>query len=211
MTARQSPILGRRTLLKALLAAGVTALAGCSDPSPPWGSTSIAGLMPSLAFELTDARGARVTADDFRGKVSLLYFGFTHCHDVCPMTLATLAAAVRSLGPEAERVQVLFVSVDPWRDTPEVLGAYAERFGPQVVGLSGEVPALASLARRYRVIFDDTPPPAAEGHADHPGHYPVSHSNGIFAFDPEHRARLLMREESGVPALAADLMRLAQE
>jgi protein SCO1/2 len=200
---------------RAMLVVGLTAfLSGCSEPAPPWSSTSITGLMPSLAFELTDAQGDPVTADDYRGKVALLYFGFTHCSDVCPVTLATVSAAVRSLGPEAERVRVLFVSVDPWRDTPEVLDTYAARFGPQVVGLTGDVPALARLARRYRVVFDKTPPVAAEAHAGHQGHedhYEVSHSNGIFAFDAEHRARLLMREESGVPTLAADLRRLVRE
>ena len=221
MTSSTRHIAGRRGGIDAWLAAGLAGfLCGCSEPTPPWNSTPIAGLMPSLAFELTDTRGDRVTADDYRGKVSLLYFGFTQCPDVCPVTLATVSAAVRSLGPEADRVQVLFVSVDPWRDTPQVLNAYTERFGPQVVGLTGDVPALARLARRYRVVFDKSPPPAAdphaghEGHAGHQGHedhYEVSHSNGIFAFDADHRVRLLMREESGVAALAADLRRLIRE
>jgi len=213
---------GRREAMSAVLAVALAVcLYGCSESAPPWNSTPIKGLMPSLAFDLTDARDARVTADDYRDKVCLLYFGYTHCPGICPTTLATLSAVVRSLGPEAGRVRVLFVSVDPWRDTPEVLDAYAKRFGPQVVGLTGGVPALASLARRYRVVFDKVPPPAAEGNGGHEGHgghdgqegrnYAVNHSNGIFAFDADHRARLLMREDSGIPALASDLRRLVRE
>jgi protein SCO1/2 len=180
------------------------AIGGCDQPASPWGSTDIKGFMPDLEFALTDARGRAVTAADFRGKPCLLYFGFTHCPGICPTTLRTLAAAVRELGPAADRVRVLFVSVDPQRDTPEVLARYETRFGPQVVGLTGEMPALKALAKRYRVAFGYGPP-------DADGDYAVNHSNAIFAFDGAGQVRLLMREESGVPALAADIRRLVEE
>jgi protein SCO1 len=177
---------------------------GCSQPAPPWGSTDIKGFMPDLELALTDGQGRAVTAASFRGKPCLLYFGFTHCEGICPTTLHTLAAAVRELGPEADRVHVLFVSVDPKRDTPAVLARYEARFGPQVVGLTGEMQELKTLARRYRVAF-------GYGAPDADGDYAVNHSNAIFAFDGSGRARLLMREESGAQALAADIRRLVEE
>jgi protein SCO1 len=177
---------------------------GCRQAPSPWNATDITGFLPDLSFTLTDGQGRAVTAADFRGRPCLLYFGFTHCTDVCPTTLATLAAADRELGPEADQVRVLFVSVDPHRDSPGVLAHYAARFGPQVVGLTGDLPALRALARRYRVAFG-----YGEPYPD--GDYEVSHSAAIFAFDRAGRARLLMREESGVPALAADLRRLLGE
>lgn len=177
---------------------------GCGQPAPPWGSTDIKGFMPDLAFTLTDGQGRALTAADFRDRTCLLYFGFTHCQGICPTTLRTLAAAVAELGPEADRMRVLFVSVDPKRDTPAVLARYEARFGPQVVGLTGTMPELKALARRYRVAF-------GYGTPDADGDYAVNHSNAIFAFDSSGRARLLMREESGVPALAADIRRLVAE
>lgn len=189
-----------------LVIAGVLlgAAIGCTQSAPPWSSTDIKGFMPDLAFTLTDGQGRALKAADFRGRTCLLYFGFTHCHGICPTTLRTLAAAVAELGPEADGVRVLFVSVDPQRDTPAVLARYEARFGPQVVGLTGAMPELKALARRYRVAF-------GYGAPDADGDYAVNHSNAIFAFDGSGRARLLMREESGVPALAADIRRLVAE
>lgn len=204
MSEHPNGVAGRRGLIVLLAGILLGVVSGCSDTAPPWNSRSIDGLVPDLAFDLIDDRGHSVTAADYPGRVRLLYFGFTHCPDICPTTLATLATAVHSLGADAHRVRVLFVSVDPWRDTPDRLGSYARRFGPEVVGLTGEVPALATLARRYRVVFDPSPPADRE-------HDAVKHSNAIFAFDGRGRARLLMREDSGALALAADLKRLVDE
>lgn len=205
MSARTS---GRRTIRWVRLGFAIAGLLlgaaiGCSQ-APPWNSTDIKGFMPDLAFALTDGQGRAVTAADFRGQACLLYFGFTHCPGICPTTLRTLAAAVRELGTQAQQVRVLFVSVDPRRDTPPVLARYGPRFGPQVIGLTGDLPALTTLAKRYRVAF-------GYGQPDADGDYAVDHSNAIFAFDRAGRARLLMREEAGVAALAADIRRLVQE
>ena len=194
----------RRRLIAAAALGLLAAILGCGKQEQPWHSTNITGLMPDLDFVLTDSQGRSVTAADFKGKTRLLYFGFTHCPGICPTTLATLAAAVRDLGPDADQVRVLFVSVDPRRDSPAVLERYQARFGPQVVGLTGQMPALRALARRYRVAFSYDPPGAD-------GNYVVNHSSAIFAFDGRGRARLLRREEAGVPALAADLRRLVAE
>lgn len=205
MNAHRSPRSGPRAIgTLAIVCAMLGAAIGCSQADSRWNSTDIKGFMPDLAFSLVDGQGRAATAEDFRGRICLLYFGFTHCHGICPTTLATLASAVRELGAQSDRVRVLFVSVDPRRDTPEVLDRYRLRFGPQTVALTGDLPALTSLAKRYRVAF-------GYGEPDADGDYMVNHSNAVFAFDGRGRVRLLMREESGASALAADLRRLARE
>ncbi len=178
-------------------------LAGCGQ-RPDWHLRNIEGLMPDLAFQLTDSQGRAVTADRFRGKISLLYFGYTHCPDVCPTTLSDLARALRRLGPDADQVRILFVSVDPARDKPGVLGRYAAAFGPQVRGLTGSQDALRQLTRRYRVSF-------GLGKPDTQGNYEVSHSSAVFVFDRRGRVRLLDTDSGDTEALVADLRRLLKE
>ena len=171
----------RCALLGALvLVAGLTA---CSR-QPPFALQNVSGLLPTLKFQLTDGDNHPVTARDYRGDVVLIYFGYTHCPDVCPTTLAMLSQALRGLGPSASSVRVLFVSVDPQRDTAALLKRYASYFGPQFVGLRGQDHALLALTRRYRVAF----------HLDQPdqyGNYAVEHSSAVFVFDQKGRARLL--------------------
>ncbi len=135
----------------------------------------ITGLMPELRFTLTDHRGRRVTAADFRGRVTLLYFGFTHCPDICPTTLARIR---RALGETdgAGGVRVLFVTVDPARDTRAVLDRYVSAFEDRFVGLRGTPEQLRDLARRYRVAY-------SRGKPGPDGAYPVTHSNAVFLFD----------------------------
>ena len=155
-----------------------------------WHNIDIAGSAPRLAFRMTDAAtGHTVTAADFRGKIVLLYLGYTHCPDVCPLTLHNIAVILHRLGPEAARVRVLFVSVDPDRDTLPILRDYAALFGPQFVALRPDANALARLARRYRLAYSVTPETTT-----HP--YEVTHSAAVFVFDPNGEARLL------VPSLA---------
>ncbi len=177
--------LQRRRLLA--LAATTVALpvAGC-DSSSPWHAQDITGSLPALAFDMTDAKTDKpVTAMDFRGKVTLLYFGYTLCPDFCPTTLSNLAIVLQQLGKQADDVRVLFVTVDPNRDTLPVLKRYAALFAPQVVGLRGTPDALAALARRYRVAYSVTP--AQDGHP-----YEVTHSSIIYVFDQTGDARLLV-------------------
>lgn len=162
------------------------------------------GLAPRLAFRLQDAAtGATVTAAAFHGRVVMLYFGYTHCPDVCPTTLAKLAAAVREL-PVAERgrVRILFVTVDPARDTLAVLRAYAAAFGPEVVGLRGTKGEIDRVAERYRVTYALDKPDAR-------GNYDVTHSSAVFIFGPHGRSAAVVEPSDGVPAIRASLQRLA--
>jgi protein SCO1/2 len=170
-------------------------LAGCSRPAPDkhWHMTDISGAMPRLAFDLDG-----VKATQFRGKVVALYFGYTHCPDVCPATLANLAdmlGKVKSLD-----VRVLFVTVDPDRDSDAVLADYARAFSPQVVGLRGTANQLATLARAYRVAYSVKKGPP----------YEVMHSNAVFFFDRDGRARLVTTDTTDATAMAEDVKRLLQ-
>ncbi len=145
--------------------------------------------------------GKAVTAADYRGKIALLYFGYTHCPDVCPLTLANLSEALRRLGPDAKQVRVLFVTVDPDRDTPAILKAYVNAFSPQMDGLRGTDNAIAMLARRYRVAYSVKKPTK-----DHP--YEVMHSAAVFFFDRSGKARLVTLTTDNTAAVAADIERL---
>jgi protein SCO1/2 len=193
----------KRTLpLFALLT--LLALTGCGHSSQPWGLPNITGHMPDLKFTLTDDNGQQVTEAAFAGKVDLLYFGYTHCPDVCPTTLADLGKVLRKLGPAADQVRVLFVSVDPARDTPAVLKSYVNAFGPWFVGLTGSQAQLQALTKRYRVAY-------RLGTPDAQGNYTVYHSSAVFIFDRQGKARLLTDLDDKPDVIAADLKRLLQE
>ncbi|WP_192035033.1 SCO family protein [Halomonas sp. YLGW01] len=175
-------------------------LAGCSDPN--WHATDISEVMPALDLSLVNEDGKPVEEDDFLGTTTLLYFGYTHCPDVCPTSLARLTAAIKKLDePDRDDVQVLFVSVDPERDTPAVLKRYTDVFGPQFIGLTGTTAQLHALTNRYRISY-------SYGEEDANGNYDVSHSSGIFAFDSEGQARLLMRDSDPIDTLVSDIRRL---
>jgi len=178
-------------------------LVGCGEQA--WQTKDISGLMPPLAFELVDENGNTVNAERFLGKSTLLFFGFTHCPDVCPTTLARLDAATQRMDEAArDDIQVLFVSVDPRRDNPETLRTYTDAFGPQFIGLTGDKEALDELTRRYRVTY-------GYGEEDSNGNYDVSHSSAVFAFNDQGEARLLIRDSDPLEAVVADLERLAND
>jgi protein SCO1/2 len=190
-----------------LLATGIAA-AGCTK-SEGWHATEIAGSMPDLKFTMTRAKdGKQVTAADYAGKVTLLYFGYTFCPDVCPTALANVAEVLKGLGAEADQVRVLFVTVDPNRDTPKVLNEYTSAFAPQVDGLAGTPDQLAALARRYRVTYSVKP-------SDDPTKYEVMHGPAIYVFGKAGKARLLIGNFSvGSPDLKgieADLRHLVED
>jgi len=173
-------------------------LAGCSKPAQnqhAFHMTDISGGMPKLDFHMT-ADGKAVSAADFRGKVVALYFGYTHCPDVCPTTVANLTDMLGKVG--SPDVRVLFVTVDPERDTDAVMADYAKAFSPQVVGLRGSDNQLASLARTYRVAYQ-----VKKGSP-----YEVMHSNAVFFFDRDGRARLVTTDTSDANAMAEDVKRL---
>ena len=192
----------RRAALALAVAATGLLLGSCGTSEPPFALQSVRGLLPQLQFELTDQDNRSVTAADYRGKVVLLYFGYTNCPDACPTTLTTLADVMHRLGPSAANVRVLFVTVDPERDTASVLKRYVGFFGPQFVGLRGDGGELTALSKRYRVAYHREPP-------DHNGYYAVDHSSAIFIFDTSGRARLLAREGDGAQVIAQDLRHLA--
>jgi protein SCO1 len=189
------------------LGLGVALLAGC-DQAQKWHAMDVSGSTPALDFTMTRAADGRlVTARDYRGEIVMLYFGYTYCPDVCPTTLANLAEVLERLGPDARRVRMLFVTVDPNRDTPEVLAEYVKNFSPQIDGLRGTPDQLAALARRYRVVYSVKPETK-----DHP--YEVIHSSAIYVFDGSGAARLLVASLSSttpdIAGTAADLKRLAE-
>jgi len=162
-----------------------------------WHNIDVAGDVPPLAFTMTDATtGKPVTAADFRGKLVMLYLGYTMCPDVCPLTLQNVATILKKLGPTADDVRLLFVTVDPNRDTLPVLRQYTALFAPQIVGLRGSADQLAQLARRYRLVYSVSP--ASKTHP-----YQVTHSSAIYVFDQDGRPRLL------VPSLATTTPDLA--
>lgn len=142
--------------------------------------------------------GAAVTAQDYRGRVVLLYFGYTHCPDVCPATLANLSDVLRRLGPEADKVRVLFVTVDPNRDSLSLLRPYTQSFGAQVDGLRGTENQLANLARRYRVAYSVTTKPD----------YVVTHTSAVFVFDESSHARLVTLDTNDTEGLTKDIKRI---
>ncbi len=152
--------------------------------------------------------GKEVTEADYRRRIVLLYFGYTFCPDACPTTLSNIAEILTRLGPQAQHIRVLFVTVDPNRDTPAVLAAYVKNFAPQIDGLRGTPDQLAALARRYRVVYSVTP--ATE---DHP--YEVTHSSAIYVFDGSGAARLIIASLASttpdIAGTAADLKRLADQ
>lgn len=178
-----------------------TALAACTGNGPHYALKNITGLVPALAFQLTDQDGRAVTAADYRHDVVLLYFGYTQCPDECPTTLTSLANALHTLGPRASRVRVLFVSVDPRRDTTAVLKRYVNNFGPEFVGLRGDPSELTTLSKRYRIAYHYEQP-------DKYGNYEVDHSSAIFVFDGRGRARLLGQSDDTPQQVASDLQRL---
>ncbi len=183
----------------AVLGLGVAA---CSSGGPHFALQNVTGLLPQLKFSLDDQDGHSVTAEDYRGKIVLLYFGYTHCPDACPTTLTDLSEALRRLGPEASQVRVLFVTVDPARDTLAVMKRYVGAFGPQFVGLRGDDDALTALSKRYRIAYHREPP-------DRNGYYAVDHSSAVFIFDASGRARLLSEEGDNPRTIAMDLAKLA--
>jgi protein SCO1/2 len=189
--------------MKLLALALLCALTASCAKEQPWRLQNIRGLVPDLAFSMTDDKSTPVSAADYRGKVVLLYFGYTNCPDVCPTTLATLAQAIRAAGNRGKDVRVLFVTVDPDRDSLARLHEYVNAFGPAFVGLRGTPEALKELTRRYRVAYSLEP-------ADAQGRYEVNHSSGVFVFDRDGHGRLLMLPKATAEDLIVDLQRLLQ-
>lgn len=185
-------------------------LAGCQPPPQPasFQGTDLTGVpfaqdvatLPQ-EFALNDHNGQARTLADFRGKVVAVFFGYTHCPDVCPTTLSDFAAALQQLGAQADRVQVVFVTVDPQRDTPELLRQYVPAFNPAFLGMYADEETLKRLAKAYKVVYQKTSVNA-------PDDYLVDHSTGSYVYDPQGKLRLLIPYGSSPGAIAQDLRAL---
>lgn len=203
-TLRAAP---RRGLLRAAGALSVVALLGgglaaCDRGGPKFHNTDVTGSgIAKDGFTLTDHTGATRTLADYRGKVVVMFFGFTHCPDVCPTTLVETAEAMKLLGSRADKVQVLFVTVDPERDTPEMLREFVPAFDPRFLGMVTDAANLKSLAHEYKVVYQKTGVKA-------PDDYLIDHSAGTYVYDPQGKLRLLVAYGSGPDDIAQDLKTL---
>lgn len=184
--------------LAALLAA---ALVACSPEGPKFRGTDITGAEFGRELALNGHDDKPRTLADFRGKAVLVFFGYTHCPDVCPTTLADAAQALKALGKDADRVQVLFVTVDPERDTPAVLSKYVPAFDPRFLGLHGDADAIQKAAKEFKIFYEKRPGKA-------PGEYTMDHSGQSYVFDPQGRIRLLLRHDRLSQDLVEDLRTL---
>ena len=192
----------RHALIQLLAVAAVPAgLAAGGERKPQFSAIDLTGADYAKDFQLPDADGKVRSLQDFRGKAVVVFFGYTQCPDVCPTTLAEIAQAKQLLGPDGEKVQGVFITVDPERDTPEVLKAYMASFGPDFIALRGTPEQTAAVARDFKVYFKKV-----EGKA--PGNYTLDHSAASFVYDPQGRLRLYARYGSGPQALANDLKQL---
>jgi protein SCO1 len=181
------------------LAAPVLALllAACGDTAPKFQLTDITGADFGRDVRLTDHNGKPRTLAEFKGKVVAVFFGYTHCPDVCPVTLSELAAVASELGTDAQRLQVLFITVDPERDTPEVLAKYVPAFNPAFLGLYGDADATARTGKEFKVFFQKQPAPG--------GGYSVDHSAGTYIYDTAGRLRLFASYGQGGAKMLGDI------
>ena len=190
-----------RRFLVLLLAA---MLAACGTPQPQFKNTDVTGSDCCHDFRLTDQHGKTRTLEDFRGKAVVMFFGYTQCPDVCPTTMAELKSVMRELGPDAKRVQVLFVTLDPERDTRDLLENYVSAFDPSFLGLYGDLETTAKTAKEFRVFYQKQPGPT-------PTSYTLDHTAGSYVFDAQGRVRLFVRYGDGGANLVADLRTLLRQ
>ncbi len=168
---------------------------------------NVRGFLPDLRFTLQAAGGKTVTQETFKDKTVLLFFGYASCPDICPTTMAQLSQVMLNLGDAAGKVRILFISVDPHRDTPELLQAYVDAFDKNAIGLTGTEKQVADVARRYRVAYQ-IEKPASGGDKNT---YEVAHSRGVYMFDARGRARVLAADTESVEALTASVQALLAE
>jgi protein SCO1/2 len=191
----------RRGVRALVLGLAALLLAACEAGGPKFAASDVTGSAFGRDFALQDPDGRERTLADFRGKAVVLFFGYTQCPDVCPTTLATLAETMKRLGPDADRVQVLFVTVDPERDTAALLRQYVPAFDRRFLGLRGDAAATARTAKEFKVIYEKVPGAT-------PGSYTMDHSAGSYVFDPQGRLRLYVANGQGPDVFAHDLREL---
>lgn len=182
-----------------MIAATALALAGCGgETGTRFYNTDLTGAAYGKSLSLTDHHGDRRELADFKGKVVTLFFGFTQCPDVCPSSLSTMGEVMRQLGADADRLQVLFVTVDPERDTRELLEAYVPAFDPRFLGLYGDLEETAEVAREFKVFYRKS------GDVEGPN-YTIDHSAGTYVFDPTGRLRLYIKHGEPVDNIVGDI------
>lgn len=193
----------KRSALKLIAAYAVSTgavaiFAACSEKKASFSAIDITGADYARDFALTDHNGQPRSLKDFAGKVVVMFFGYTQCPDVCPTSMAELVEVKRLLGKDGERVQGLFVTIDPQRDTPEMLKAYMANFDPTFLALYATPEKLAQVAKDFKVYYKKVEGPT-------PTSYTMDHSAGCYVYDPLGKLRLYTRYGSGAPALAADI------
>lgn len=184
-----------------LLLAAALLLAACQKSEPPakkFSAVDITGSPWGKDFQLTDHLGKPRSLADFKGKAVVMFFGYTNCPDMCPMTLYKLATALQKLGTDAERVQVLFVTLDPKRDTPQILAQYAPAFHPTFLGMYANEKITEETAKEFKIFFKHQKPDAS-------GFYTVDHMGPAFVFDPQGRLRLFISDQHSDDVIAQDL------
>ena len=180
------------------------ALAGCSDPKPSFNAVDMTGADYAKGFALKDADGKERTLADFKGKVVVLFFGYAQCPDVCPTTMTEMAQVKQQLGKDGDKLQVLFVTVDPDRDTPEVMKAYMGAFDPAFVALIPTQDQLAAMAKDYKAYYKKV-----DGKT--PTSYSMDHSAASYIYDTQGRLRLYARYGAGVAPMVADVQALIKQ
>ena len=176
-------------------------LVACGPAKPVFRNSDITGAEFGKSFALTDHAGKPRTLADFQGKVVVMFFGYTRCPDVCPTTMAELKQVLAKLGDDAKRVQVLFVTLDPERDTQALLSQYVPSFDPGFLGLYGDVESTAKVAREFKVFYQKVP-------GSRPDNYTLDHTASSYVFDAQGRLRLLVKHGNGGEALVEDLRTL---
>jgi protein SCO1/2 len=188
----------RSRLLRFALCAIALVAVACSPKPEKFKGTDISQVEWGGDFELTAHTGRRAKTSDFRGKVLVLFFGYTHCPDICAPTLAKLAETVKALGPDAARVQVLFVTVDPKHDTPAQLAGFLPKFNPAFVGLTGSEAEITAVARDYKIAFHANPQARADRTL-------VDHFGGLMIKDAAGKLRLTIKNDAPVADITHDL------
>lgn len=202
----------KRGLFVALTLCACLGLSACGEKTPGgqppsslasegFKNTDVTGLGYAKDFSLTDQNGKHRTLADFKGKVVVVFFGYTQCPDVCPTTMAELAETMKQLGPDADKVQVLFITLDPQRDSQALLAKYVPAFDPRFLGLRGSDAETAQVAKDFKVFYQKVP-------GKEPGSYTIDHTAASYVFDPQGRVRLFVRHGQGPAPLVHDLRML---
>ena len=195
-----------RRFFLSLAAVGVFALSGCERAAPPhrFNAIDLTGASYAQGFNLPDFNGKPRTLADFKGKVTVVFFGYTQCPDACPTTMAELSGILKTLGPDAKRVQVVFITVDPSRDTAALLKNYVTNFRPDFLALRGDEAQTQAIIKDFKLVVEKVPGKTADS-------YTIDHTAGTYLFDPQGRIRLFASQSLDPALLSADIEALLGE